>query len=144
MRQRMTMVAALEPPLEAVVPPVTSSVAALVALVAWSLAWIVSAIRAWRRSHRGRIWSLASLSLAGASALVGVMAGEAAHARRLVVLDGGVLRNAPALGAEAVPGELARGTIARRTRQRGAWLHVVLGDGREGWIADEGARSLAR
>ena len=72
------------------------------------------------------------------------MASEAAHASRIVVLDGGTLRNAPALGAEEVPGEVARGTVARRTRQRGAWLHVVLGDGRDGWVADEDVRSLAR
>jgi hypothetical protein len=61
-----------------------------------------------------------------------------------VVLEGGILRNAPALGAEAVPGEVAQGTLARRTRHRGAWIHVVLGDGRDGWIADDDARTLAR
>jgi hypothetical protein len=144
MRQRIALVGAPDAPLEALVPPISSSTAALVALVAWCAAWAILAFARWRRIHGTRLWSVSALAVASVAALTALMASEAAHAKRLVVLDGGTLRNAPALGAEAVPGEVARGTLARRSRQRGAWLHVVLGDGRDGWIADASARSLAR
>lgn len=144
MRQRIALVGAPTPPLEGLVPPVTSGAAALVALLAWCTAWGVLAVARWRRVHGTRAWSVAALGVASVAALTAVMASEAAHATRLVVLDGGTLRNAPALGAEEVPGDVARGSVARRTRQRGAWLHVELGDGRDGWIADADARSLAR
>lgn len=142
MRERLALVSSTEAPLEATVPPVPAGAAAIAALAAWSLAWGIAALAAWRRAPALRSYAF-GLGLASlAATTLGVAADEAAAARRIVVLDGGTLRLAPALGAEAVPGDIARGTLARRTRRRGAWSHVELGDGRDGWIADESVRAL--
>ena len=54
------------------------------------------------------------------------------------------MRTAPALGAEAVPGGVLAGTVATTTRQQGVWHHVVLGDGRRGWVTGESVHGLAR
>ena len=130
------------------VPPISSSATLVTAVVAWSLAWLLAAALAFRRTFPWRIGMRRWAYGAGIVAVVLLLGGLDLD-RRLGARDLGVLRSTaklssdPALGGEA-KGTAFVGEVARAVRREGAWTFVTLDEQREGWIESSKLVSLER
>jgi len=130
------------------VPPLSSSVTLLGAVVVWCIAWLLAAALAFRRAVPWRVgvrrWAYGA-GIVGVALLLGGLDLD----QRLAARDLGVLRSTaklssdPALGGEA-KGTAIVGEVARAVRREGAWTFVTLDEQREGWIESSKLVSLER
>ena len=129
------------------VPAVAPAPLLWTAAVGWWIAWGIGAAVLFDRLPRRpatRRWAYASGTLAAILLLVALDVDRTLQARDL-----GVLRRTTRLSSDpALLGE-TRGTaivgeVARATRREGAWTHVVLDGGRDGWVASGDLASLQR
>jgi hypothetical protein len=136
LRDRLSLVRAVQDRGAARVPPVPVQLPPLLLLIVWLVGWGLLARRAWT----GR-----PIALRGAWLTVGCAAFLLAAAwlddtQRAsdvaVVLRPEPLRALPVLGAELGAAPLT-GEVARVLERRGAWAHVRLDGQRQGWIAGE-------
>ena len=106
------------------------------ALLLWSVGWIVTARQSWRR-RPAALLALITIVLGGASVIAARAFEDRLEGRGLAVIaDPTALRSLPALGAEggAVP---LLGEVARIDQRTGVWAHVILEGGRAGWLPAE-------
>jgi hypothetical protein len=142
-RERLRLLSVSEPGLISMVPPVSSSEVAVIALVVWIALWSLLATR--RRVMHAPLW--VTLTLTGAVFVSGAAAGGIAEleaGRRLAVIrEAGGLRKSPALGADRGAGLLA-GEVARTLSRQGVWTRIELDGGRVGWIESQRLLPLGR
>ncbi|HWJ22312.1 MAG TPA: BatD family protein [Gemmatimonadaceae bacterium] len=145
-RDRLALVGAPEEGGIASVPRLPRAAAPLAALATWATGWalICAGVLRRRRGAAGARrpgvgaqlapWGAAAVTLSLALAVGAREVTSRFDARGLaVVVDRGPLRALPALAADAGPG-LYPGDVARVGRRDGAWAHVELDAGREGWV----------
>jgi len=136
LRDRLARARAVQDRGLALVPPVPVQLAPMLLLLAWSVGWGLLARRAWRRRpfalHAAWLAVACAVILLGAAWLDDLQRG----ARLAVIVRPEPLRVLPALGADLGPAPLT-GEVARVLQRQGAWVHVRLDGGRDGWIAAE-------
>ena len=136
LRNRLARVRAVQDRGFARVPAVPVQLPPLFLLLVWGAGWALLARRAWHR----RPFALRAAWLTvgcGAILLGAAWLDEVQRGTRLaVVVRPEPLRVIPALGADLGPAPLT-GEVAHILRRQGAWMHVRLDGGREGWIAAE-------
>jgi hypothetical protein len=130
------------------VPPVSSTVVLWSAMVTWTMAWLIAAVLAFRRSLPGRLgvrrWAYAVGMVGLLLLLAGLDIDQRLAARNLMIIEAtSRLSSDPALGGEA-RGTAVIGEVARAIRRQGAWTLVSLDDEREGWIESTTLASLER
>ncbi len=106
------------------------------ALLIWSVGWIVTAWQSWRRRPAAML-ALLTIILGGPSVIVARAFENRLEGRGLAVIaDPTALRSLPALGAEGGSVPLL-GEVARIDLRTGVWAHVILEGGRAGWLPAE-------
>jgi hypothetical protein len=130
------------------VPPVSSTATLWAAVIAWSMAWLLGAIVAFRRSLRGRVgvrrWAYAAGVVGVLLLLGGFDLDQRLAARDLVVMRSTTrLSSDPALGGDT-KGTVIVGEVGRAVRRQGAWTYVSLDEQREGWVESSSLASLER
>lgn len=129
----------------AVVPPIPTSIVALLGLGLWWAAWVVATLRVARGPRSAGARSMYALyGLVAASVVAYVLLDERLDARTLsVVADSTPLRAIPSLAAD--PGAATRtGNIVRVIQRDGRWSHVASAGGDDGWIESDRLLSLRR
>ena len=129
------------------VPPLSAVVVLWTAAATWLAAWALAAALAFRRKPR-RVATRRSAYALGTVALLLLLAGldidQRLEARSLGVIRATTrLSSDPALLGET-NGTALVGEIVRANRREGAWTHVALDAGREGWIQSSNIMSLER
>ncbi|HEX7018494.1 MAG TPA: BatD family protein [Gemmatimonadaceae bacterium] len=133
-RERIELVHALPMSAAGYVPPLPASwifdAAALIWLLAWgAAAWTFLRARPARSRELGFVAVLALAMIIGGIALEDRVSGR----DLAVVRRTRSLASDPSLGAEPGPTAIIGEVVKVRGRQ-GAWMHVVLDDGRDGWL----------
>jgi hypothetical protein len=136
LRDRLALVRAVQDRGMARVPPVPMQLLPFLLLVLWGGGWWVLA----RRVRAGAPIGRRAMWLVGVSAVIAVAGAALDRTQRArdlaVVTRTEPLRSLPVLGAEPGPAPLT-GEVARVLERNGAWVHVELDGGRQGWIAAE-------
>ena len=136
LRDRLALVRAVQDRGVARVPPVPMQLLPFLLLVLWGSGWWALA----RRGRSGAPIGRRAMWLVGVSAVIAVAAAALDRTQRArdltVVTRTEPLRSLPVLGAEPGPAPLT-GEVARVIERNGAWVHVELDGGRQGWIAAE-------
>lgn len=129
------------------VPSLSATIVLWVALVGWWVAWLIAAALAYRRSPRHVALRRSAYAVGTAAVLlvlVGLDADQRLEARGLgVVRRSSRLSTDPALLGET-NGTAVAGEVVRATRREGAWVHIGLDGGRDGWIEASNLASLER
>ena len=125
------------------IPAVPARAPSFLALLLWVVGWTVTARQSWRRRPAWRMATgttlVAGAALAGAYSLERRFEGVS-----LAVVTSSVpLRAVPALGAETRSTPMV-GEITEILERRGAWAHIRLDGGRDGWIPFERIALLGR
>ena len=133
-RARLANVEGAEGGAVSAVPPVPPLATPALALVLWVAGW---SLLAWR-ALRGPRWSVAAGSLTLGAAAVTLFVAFAAERQRspdglAVVSQPSAIHALAALVSDST-GVAGTGALARVTAERGAWAHVRLDDGRDGWV----------
>ena len=142
MRDRVELVHSLPWNASGWVPPVPASWVFDLAALLWCAAWATAALRlAKRRPDRGG--AVAAMAICAALLFVGGFGlSERLSGRNLAVMR----RTASLSTDPQIGGELGAtaiiGEVVRATGRQGAWTHVRLDDGREGWIESAAVMSL--
>jgi tetratricopeptide (TPR) repeat protein len=124
------------------VPPVPIDAAAALGMLLWLGGWGGLALalaqgRTERLAPAG--WTVAGGALVGVLTLA--LAERLSGRDHVVVVEGGLLRSAPVLGAEPGAGVIA-GEGGVETVAQGVWSRVRFADGRAGWIETRRLASL--
>ena len=125
------------------VPVVPARAPSFVALLLWVIGWSVTARQSWRRRPAWRM--AAGTTLVAGAALAGAYSLERRfEGVSLAVVTSSVpLRAVPALGADTRSTPMV-GEITEILERRGAWAHIRLDGGRDGWIPFERIALLGR
>ena len=106
------------------------------ALLLWTVGWLVTARQSWRRRPAAML-ALLTIILGGTSVMAARAFENRLEGRGLAVItDPTALRSLPALGAEGGSVPLI-GEVARIDKRTGVWAHVILEGGRAGWLPAE-------
>jgi hypothetical protein len=128
----------------AAVPPIPLDALAVLALLAWWLAWAGAATRLFGRAKPTQRAVYALHGLAVTLAVGYVLLDERLAASTLrVVADPMQLRAEPSLASDA-GAATHTGQILRAAQRRGGWTRAVLENGDDGWIESDRLRPLTR
>ncbi len=142
MRDRVELVHSLPWNSAGYVPPLSAALVFEIAALLWCIGWAIGAYRAARHASDMRM-TLVVLTVGAVVIAIGgfALADRLGGRGAAVVRETASLSHDPELGAErgatAIIGEVVR--VAGR---QGAWSHVVLDDGRDGWLENSSLISL--